>query len=169
MFSIREEIIENTLNQIERIVQEKEALRLAVDCTIEALKKVIGLYFYFHMDSVDVKQPTWCPDEPIPPSPPDTWSANRVPIKPKPTPEKPRRGEEEVIRVLEPCQCDLGVECLCMKSSKERIEEAMTELLKEKPRKAQRSLGSSTCSTSKSSFKQSPLQNTEAFYEVIIV
>lgn len=165
MFSIREEIFENAFNEIDKINQEKDALKLVADCAVDALRKVIGLHFYFHKDPIDVNKPTWCPDKPISPSPPDTWSARRVIIKPKPAAEKSIQ-DKEVVKNLEVCRCNLGVDCLCMKTFEERIEKPMMELLKETRRKTGKS-AVSLRPTPESSAEQSSPRNIEVLSEVI--
>ncbi|XP_018576530.1 uncharacterized protein LOC108915064, partial [Anoplophora glabripennis] len=157
IFSIREEIVGNTLNQVSKIIQENDVMNLVVDCAVDALRKVIGLHFYVHTNVVDIGHPNWSPDEPIPPSPPDCLTTRMVPIRPQPTGVVTDQKDQKP----EPCQCELGVDCLCLKSPGERIEQALMELSKEKPKKTKKSVGSTTVSSSKSSMTHSSLCNTE--------
>ncbi|KAJ8972366.1 hypothetical protein NQ317_018479 [Molorchus minor] len=127
VYSIREELIQNVLDEIEKISLQKRIIRFVAECACDALKKVISIHFYHRADIPDLKNPEWAPDEPIEPSPPDTWATKRVPVQPKSKTEV--REEETEPRTIETiCQCDLGVQCLCYLDAEGRIKDQL-ELL----------------------------------------
>ncbi|KAJ8915010.1 hypothetical protein NQ315_015984 [Exocentrus adspersus] len=140
VFSIREEIIGKVFTEIGRYEQDADTLQFVVDCAVEALRRVVTLQFYYHKEIPDPRHPSWCPDEPIPPSPPDSWACNVVSIRKSQADLLARSSEvvETSSSEREPCPCDLGVECLCWKENVERIQALMKEI--DKPVRGQKSI-----------------------------
>ncbi|CAH0564285.1 unnamed protein product [Brassicogethes aeneus] len=79
-YEIRDEIINNVLDQIYEKHLEKRKISYVLECTYEAMVKLLEIEFYFHHISEPyyVNHPLWTPDNPPEPSEPDTMCYGKV-------------------------------------------------------------------------------------------
>ncbi|XP_018322187.1 uncharacterized protein LOC108734910 isoform X2 [Agrilus planipennis] len=83
--SIREEIIENALNEIYNKYIDNQSVKFVVHCACNALEKIVDLYFYHHDHGQPYydNHPAWTPDVPPNSSTPDSWAPQYTPMGPK--------------------------------------------------------------------------------------
>lgn len=72
-----DDILDQSLQIIYEKYIQKQTIRFVVDCAHEAFLKLIRMHFYQHST---IPQDIWRADIPIPPSPPDSWAYNQVPV-----------------------------------------------------------------------------------------
>lgn len=82
VLAIREELMDKVMEKCYKSYLKKQTVKFLVQCAYDALVKFLSFNFYYHPDIPDMNRPEWVPDQPIEPSPKDTWACNAVPIRP---------------------------------------------------------------------------------------
>lgn len=114
VFSIREELMQNVMDEIRAREIEKESIKYTVNCAHKALLQLLSIEFYVHDKGQPFYSghPAWVADEEPTASPADSWAAANVPIlrKPLPSPAEQQKAEEN------PCEAEAGPEAFQTKS-----------------------------------------------------
>lgn len=128
VYSIREEIIEKVMKQIDLLYFKEQLVNFLVDCSQDALKKLISIQFYHHNEPANLKK-NWACEVPLPPCEPDTWTSKRVPlVSDKSSVVSLETKDSTSTEEFPECTCDIGVDCLCYKKQEERIQKALEQL-----------------------------------------
>lgn len=126
ILSIREELMERVMDECYKIYIKKQTIKFVVQCAYDALVKFISFNFYYHPECPDTTQSIWIPDEPIEPSPKDTWAFGAVPVRPASIKAKQRESHDfssnssATVHEMKCCMC-LEHICTCLVTSQERI------------------------------------------------
>ncbi|KAH1017482.1 uncharacterized protein LOC109535131 [Dendroctonus ponderosae] len=82
VLAIREELMDRVMEECFKSYLKKQTVKFVVQCAYDALVKFLSFNFYHHPEIPDITRPEWVPDQPIEPSPKDTWACDAVPIRP---------------------------------------------------------------------------------------
>lgn len=125
ILSIREELMQKVMDECYKIYLKKQTIKFVVQCAYDALVKYISFNFYYHPECPDTTQSIWIPDEPVEPSPKDTWAFGAVPVRPpsfkaKQRDSNPSSNGSATADEMKCCMC-LEHICTCLVSVQDRI------------------------------------------------
>lgn len=126
ILSIREELMQRVMDECYKIYIKKQTIKFVVQCAYDALVKYISFNFYYHPHCPDTTQSIWIPDEPVEPSPKDTWAFGAVPVRPASFKAKQRDSNDSSSKgsatadEMKSCIC-LEHVCTCLVSTQDRI------------------------------------------------
>lgn len=118
-YSIREEILEKVMCEIDIIYSKQKVVQFVVNCAYSAIINLISTFFYYHSSPPDVDR-NWVSDIPNQPSEPDSWAARNVPVRCRTPLPSQRVMKSESTGT---CYCDLpSTNCNCFDVGNEAIE-----------------------------------------------